>query len=87
MLNCNILFGVVKCSGLVMVFCLLNGWRGIALRCVHSPRNKKKGSSVLRPDDYAMLMNPNKGEIAVYGCHCPGDMVLRMRRVMAIPRS
>ena len=27
-------------------------------------------------DGYAMLMSPNKGETAVYGCHCPGDMVV-----------
>ena len=34
-----------------------------------------------------MLMSPNKGETAVHGCHCPGDMAVRMRKVMAIPRS
>ena len=27
-----------------------------------------------------------RGETAVHGCHCPGDMVVRMRRVSAIPR-
>ena len=26
---------------------------------------------------YAMLMSPNKGETAVHGCHCRGDMVVR----------
>ena len=26
-------------------------------------------------------------EIAQYGCYCPGDMVVRMPNVMAIPRS
>ena len=36
---------------------------------------------------HAMLMSPNKGETAVYGCHCQGDMVLRMRKVIGIPRS
>ena len=34
-----------------------------------------------------MLMSSNKGETAVHGCHCPGDMVVRMRKVLAIPRS
>ena len=38
-------------------------------------------------DGYAMLMSPNKGETAVHGCHCPGDMVVRMRTVLAIPRG
>ena len=38
------------------------------------------------PDGYAMLMSPNKGETAVHGCHCPGDMVVRMRKILAIPR-
>ena len=37
--------------------------------------------------DFAMLMSPNKGETAVHGCHCPGDMVVRMRTVLAIPRG
>ena len=39
------------------------------------------------PDGYAMLMSPNKGETAVHGYHCPGDMVVRMRTVLAIPRG
>ena len=35
-----------------------------------------------------MLMSPNKGEVTVHGCHCRGDMVVRMRKVLlAIPRS
>jgi len=35
---------------------------------------------------YAMLISHKRGETAVHGCHCRGDMVLRMRRVSAIPR-
>ena len=35
------------------------------------------------PDGYAMLMKPNKAETAVHGCHCPGDMAVRMRKVLA----
>ena len=31
------------------------------------------------PDGYAVLMRPNKAETAVHGCHCPGDMAVRMR--------
>ena len=34
---------------------------------------------------YAMLMSPNKGETAAHGCHCPGDMAVRMREVLARP--
>ena len=34
---------------------------------------------------YAMLMSPNEDETAVLGCHCPGDMALRMRNVLALP--
>ena len=30
-------------------------------------------------------MNPNKDETAVHGCHCPRDMAVRMREVLAIP--
>ena len=50
---------------------------------------RKTALSVRRPDGYDMLMSPmpNKGETGVHGCHCWGDMVLRMRKVMAIPRS
>ena len=33
----------------------------------------------------AMLMRPEKAETAV--CHCLGDMAVRMRKVLAIPRS
>ena len=36
---------------------------------------------------YDMLMSPNKDETAVHGCHCPGDMAVRMRKVLAIPWS
>ena len=32
-------------------------------------------------------MSPNKGETAVYGRHCRSDMVVRMRKLLAIPRS
>ena len=32
-------------------------------------------------------MSPNKGETAVHGCHCRGDMVVPMRKVLAIPWS
>ena len=32
-----------------------------------------------------MLMRPNKAETAVHGCHCPGDMAVCMRKVLARP--
>ena len=32
-----------------------------------------------------MLMSPSKGETVVHGCHCPRDMAVRMREVMARP--
>ena len=32
-----------------------------------------------------MLMMPNKAETAVHGCHCPGDMAVRMPKVLAKP--
>ena len=28
-------------------------------------------------------MNPSKAEAAVHGCHCPRDVAVRMREVMA----
>ena len=34
---------------------------------------------------YAMLISPSKGKTAVHGCHCPGDMAVRMREVLARP--
>ena len=37
--------------------------------------------------DSVECWSPNKGETAVRGCHCWGDMVVRMRKVLAIPRS
>ena len=37
------------------------------------------------PDGYAILMKPNKAETAVHGCHCPSDMAVRMRKVLARP--
>ena len=42
-------------------------------------------ASILRKRDcagYAMLMSANKDETAVHGCHCRGDMVVRMRKVL-----
>ena len=43
-------------------------------------------SSVHRLDSCAML-SPIKGETAVHGYHWPGDMVVRLRKVLAIPWS
>ena len=43
-------------------------------------------SRAFSPDGYTMLMTPSKAETAVHGCHCPGDMAVRMRKVLARPR-
>ena len=43
-------------------------------------------SRAFSPDGYTMLMRPNKAETAVHGCHCPGDMAVRMGKVLARPR-
>ena len=32
-----------------------------------------------------MLMRRNKAETAVHGCHCPGDMAVRMHNVLTRP--
>ena len=32
-----------------------------------------------------MLMRPNKAKTAVHGCHCPVDMAVRMRKLLARP--
>ena len=34
---------------------------------------------------YAKVMSPNKGETAARDCHCPGNMAVRMRQVLARP--
>ena len=36
---------------------------------------------------YAMLVSPNEDEAAVHGCHCPGDVAVRMWKVLAKTRS
>ena len=55
---------------------------------VHIRKRRKRRLSVkilvlFLPDGYAMLMRSNKAETAVYNCHCPGDMAVRMRKVLA----
>ena len=42
-------------------------------------------SYLLPGGGYASLMRPNKAETAVHGCHCLGDMAVRMRKVLARP--
>ena len=37
------------------------------------------------PNGHAMLIRPNRAETAVHGCHCLGDMAVRMRKVLARP--
>ena len=35
----------------------------------------------------AMLMSPNEDKTVVHCCHCLGDRVESMRKLLAIPRS
>ena len=55
--------------------------------CFTLPGAHQHGKAVgsINGKEYAMLMSPNKGETAVYGCHCAGDMAVRMREVLARP--
>ena len=46
---------------------------------------KRTGFPHSLTDGYATLIGPSKGETAVHGCHCPRDMAVRMREVMARP--
>ena len=34
-----------------------------------------------------MLMSPNEAETAFYGCYCPGDIAVRMCKILARPRA
>ena len=36
---------------------------------------------------HVVLMSPDEDERAFHGCHCPGDMAVRMRKFLATPRS
>ena len=44
-------------------------------------KNKKKNTHEIRQG------SPDKGETAVHCCHCQSDLVVRMRKVLAIRRS
>ena len=59
---------------------------GIAPRPLDRQNTKKNtGFPWSLTDGYAIMMSPSKGETAVYGCHCPRDMAVRMRDVMVRP--
>ena len=45
--------------------------------------NDHSFSVLLLADGYAMLMRPKKANTAVHGCHCLGDMAVRMRKLLA----
>ena len=59
----------------------LQPWTAVSALLGHSRRVLEQANS--RPDGYVMLMSPNKGETAVHGCNCPGDMAVRTREVLA----
>ena len=61
----------------------LQPWTAVSPLLGHSRRVLERATS--RPDGYAMLMSHNKGETAVHGCNCPGDMAVRMREVLSRP--
>ena len=52
--------------------------------CVEALKGLASGFPRSLTDGYAMLMSPSKSETAVHGCHCPCDMAVRMREVMAV---
>ena len=77
-----------RCSfflGSILLLFLLFGF------CLPGLARLTKGLKIALPeqrcDGYAMLMSPNNGETAVHDCSCQGDMVVGMRKVLAIPRS
>ena len=41
--------------------------------------------TVKRSDGYTMLMRYSKSDTAVHGCHCPGDVAVRMHEVLGRP--
>ena len=51
----------------------------------YHPGTSRHGHSVVHAGHAGQLMRPNKAETAVHGCHCPGDMAVRMRKVLARP--
>ena len=59
------------------------GWR---LRGCFAPFSAVKADYIgllvlFLPGGYAMLMRRNKADTAVHGCHCLGDMDVRMRNM------
>ena len=58
------------------------------LLCTHLGSNgffETRVIPVHKPNGFATLVGPSKGENAVCGCHCPRDMAVRMREVLARP--
>ena len=53
--------------------------------CIQGVKARTFGFSLV--PGFAMLMKPNKAETSVHGYHCSGDIAVRMRKVLAIPRS
>ena len=61
----------------------LQPWTAVSPLLGHSRRVLERANS--RPDGYAMLMSPKKGEAAVHGYHYPCDMAVRTREVLSRP--
>ena len=67
--------------------CVVWSWR--LKGCFATARLGEKGRlhrallALFLPDLSAMLIRPNKAETAINDCHCPGDMAVRKRKVLA----
>ena len=61
----------------VWSWCLKGCKSALAVKGSSARLSGREGS-----DSYVMLMSPNKDETAVHGCHCQGDMAVRMRKVL-----
>ena len=59
--------------------------RGITVGSMSGEKTRVPKTLNCRGECKALLYA--KGEAAVPGCHCRDDMVVRMRKVLAIPRS
>ena len=50
----------------------------VSMKQTYQLRNRKWDRA-----GFAMLMSPNKDELAVHGCHCPCDVAGSMRKIIA----
>ena len=81
--------GEVPCSSQPTApTCVVWSWRLRECFALASALNGLRYTGIFpvhEPDGYAILMSPNEGKTAVRGRHCPGEMAMRMREVLARP--